>query len=154
MAYKKTRSKSTGKQDPKKPRQRETQKQDNKQPRRKETQNRSRDITSIELVPDPLDNESVSTFSATEQEVSDSEDDLNKNTTANDQGNKEESDLLSTRKRKEHDDAVSEKLATVQKRQRLQRDVLIKVYDSGMGCLLYTSPSPRDGLLSRMPSSA
>ena len=23
-----------------------------------------------------------------------------------------------------------------------------------MGCLLYTSPSPRDGLLSRMPSSA
>ena len=24
----------------------------------------------------------------------------------------------------------------------------------GMGCLLYTSPSPRDGLLSRMPSSA
>ena len=25
---------------------------------------------------------------------------------------------------------------------------------SDMGCLLYTSPSPRDGLLSRMPSSA
>ena len=24
----------------------------------------------------------------------------------------------------------------------------------GMDCLLYTSPSPRDGLLSRMPSSA
>ena len=24
----------------------------------------------------------------------------------------------------------------------------------GMNCLLYTSPSPRDGLLSRMPSSA
>ena len=24
----------------------------------------------------------------------------------------------------------------------------------GKGCLLYTSPSPRDGLLSRMPSSA
>ena len=24
----------------------------------------------------------------------------------------------------------------------------------GLGCLLYTSPSPRDGLLSRMPSSA
>ena len=24
----------------------------------------------------------------------------------------------------------------------------------GMSCLLYTSPSPRDGLLSRMPSSA
>ena len=27
-------------------------------------------------------------------------------------------------------------------------DVIVK------GCLLYTSPSPRDGLLSRMPSSA
>ena len=25
---------------------------------------------------------------------------------------------------------------------------------AGQGCLLYTSPSPRDGLLSRMPSSA
>ena len=25
---------------------------------------------------------------------------------------------------------------------------------AGGGCLLYTSPSPRDGLLSRMPSSA
>ena len=28
------------------------------------------------------------------------------------------------------------------------------VYQSPQGCLLYTSPSPRDGLLSRMPSSA
>ena len=26
--------------------------------------------------------------------------------------------------------------------------------DEGIICLLYTSPSPRDGLLSRMPSSA
>ena len=26
--------------------------------------------------------------------------------------------------------------------------------DTPAGCLLYTSPSPRDGLLSRMPSSA
>ena len=25
---------------------------------------------------------------------------------------------------------------------------------ANVGCLLYTSPSPRDGLLSRMPSSA
>ena len=33
---------------------------------------------------------------------------------------------------------------------------LLKLYDIGdiIGCLLYTSPSPRDGLLSRMPSSA
>ena len=27
-------------------------------------------------------------------------------------------------------------------------------YLTSLGCLLYTSPSPRDGLLSRMPSSA
>ena len=27
-------------------------------------------------------------------------------------------------------------------------------WGSGKSCLLYTSPSPRDGLLSRMPSSA
>ena len=30
-------------------------------------------------------------------------------------------------------------------------DVVVGLYE---GCLLYTSPSPRDGLLSRMPSSA
>src|SRR5665647_259355 len=29
-----------------------------------------------------------------------------------------------------------------------------KLVEGLMGCLLYTSPSPRDGLLSRMPSSA
>ena len=28
------------------------------------------------------------------------------------------------------------------------------VFDNNWDCLLYTSPSPRDGLLSRMPSSA
>ena len=32
--------------------------------------------------------------------------------------------------------------------------VLLFVYMSIGSCLLYTSPSPRDGLLSRMPSSA
>ena len=35
--------------------------------------------------------------------------------------------------------------------------VVLFVADRGtqlLGCLLYTSPSPRDGLLSRMPSSA
>ena len=31
---------------------------------------------------------------------------------------------------------------------------VIELKDLDMGCLLYTSPSPRDGLLSRMPSSA
>ena len=36
-------------------------------------------------------------------------------------------------------------------------DAILEVksnYDHSIGCLLYTSPSPRDGLLSRMPSSA
>ena len=41
-----------------------------------------------------------------------------------------------------------EELAAGQKElQTVEVDVLV-------GCLLYTSPSPRDGLLSRMPSSA
>ena len=31
---------------------------------------------------------------------------------------------------------------------------IAKSLNVSMGCLLYTSPSPRDGLLSRMPSSA
>ena len=30
----------------------------------------------------------------------------------------------------------------------------VNTYGGVSGCLLYTSPSPRDGLLSRMPSSA
>ena len=30
----------------------------------------------------------------------------------------------------------------------------VPVWHTGLTCLLYTSPSPRDGLLSRMPSSA
>ena len=33
-------------------------------------------------------------------------------------------------------------------------DILGNLAASAGGCLLYTSPSPRDGLLSRMPSSA
>ena len=31
---------------------------------------------------------------------------------------------------------------------------LVSLFDECEACLLYTSPSPRDGLLSRMPSSA
>ena len=30
----------------------------------------------------------------------------------------------------------------------------VHIPQENIGCLLYTSPSPRDGLLSRMPSSA
>ena len=36
----------------------------------------------------------------------------------------------------------------------LVRGAISMVESLIMGCLLYTSPSPRDGLLSRMPSSA
>ena len=32
--------------------------------------------------------------------------------------------------------------------------ILDEAEAQGIDCLLYTSPSPRDGLLSRMPSSA
>ena len=35
-----------------------------------------------------------------------------------------------------------------------QQDVALEVDKQFQSCLLYTSPSPRDGLLSRMPSSA
>ena len=36
----------------------------------------------------------------------------------------------------------------------IPRKVGLAAFDFAHGCLLYTSPSPRDGLLSRMPSSA
>ena len=35
-----------------------------------------------------------------------------------------------------------------------EQDIKAIWADSSLACLLYTSPSPRDGLLSRMPSSA
>ena len=35
-----------------------------------------------------------------------------------------------------------------------QSSGILGMFDMFSGCLLYTSPSPRDGLLSRMPSSA
>ena len=43
----------------------------------------------------------------------------------------------------------------VPKNWTVSKDVeLVKLHKNYDGCLLYTSPSPRDGLLSRMPSSA
>ena len=39
-------------------------------------------------------------------------------------------------------------------RAAIQEDAHAIAITSYQGCLLYTSPSPRDGLLSRMPSSA
>ena len=37
---------------------------------------------------------------------------------------------------------------------QLNHDLSDGIGEQIKGCLLYTSPSPRDGLLSRMPSSA
>ena len=37
---------------------------------------------------------------------------------------------------------------------RTKLDAFLNEYGLDNNCLLYTSPSPRDGLLSRMPSSA
>ena len=37
---------------------------------------------------------------------------------------------------------------------KIDRDFLGNIVTENKDCLLYTSPSPRDGLLSRMPSSA
>ena len=42
----------------------------------------------------------------------------------------------------------------LQSRVLLQLHIAQEAQKHGMTCLLYTSPSPRDGLLSRMPSSA
>ena len=59
-------------------------------------------------------------------------------------------------KRKEY----REELMTGKLFQKLIREIMETPSDDGTGfylldsCLLYTSPSPRDGLLSRMPSSA
>ena len=36
----------------------------------------------------------------------------------------------------------------------IAENIPLEQLDALAGCLLYTSPSPRDGLLSRMPSSA
>ena len=38
--------------------------------------------------------------------------------------------------------------------QEMKDTPTVMFYDEIWACLLYTSPSPRDGLLSRMPSSA
>ena len=45
-------------------------------------------------------------------------------------------------------------VAQLRRRHQMAKAALRKGWAAGVGCLLYTSPSPRDGLLSRMPSSA
>ena len=55
-------------------------------------------------------------------------------------------------------DSILLPLMNSEQRQKLLVDVRLRdgasMMKEFMGCLLYTSPSPRDGLLSRMPSSA
>ena len=56
-------------------------------------------------------------------------------------------------------EAMAEAATDCPAEQMAAEDPLFILYTSGStgkpkGCLLYTSPSPRDGLLSRMPSSA
>ena len=49
-----------------------------------------------------------------------------------------------------------ETVCSILQQEELQREVLEEEQsiNEASACLLYTSPSPRDGLLSRMPSSA
>ena len=54
---------------------------------------------------------------------------------------------------KEGDDKTT-LLGIEHKNPNLFRDTILGKFKPVTGCLLYTSPSPRDGLLSRMPSSA
>ena len=48
----------------------------------------------------------------------------------------------------------NQELPSIIRKASLAYDWAIENYSKGDICLLYTSPSPRDGLLSRMPSSA
>ena len=54
-----------------------------------------------------------------------------------------------------HKEVVPKLIETFQYKNRMQVPKFEKiVLNMGMGCLLYTSPSPRDRQRSRMPSSA
>ena len=52
-----------------------------------------------------------------------------------------------------NDNEIRQLQAEVKKRKDNKKILSEKLVEV-MSCLLYTSPSPRDGLLSRMPSSA
>ena len=49
---------------------------------------------------------------------------------------------------------AGEKIKTAFHKRATKEDIANSDWTSCCSCLLYTSPSPRDGLLSRMPSSA
>ena len=51
-------------------------------------------------------------------------------------------------------DGLLARLLGVESELGVQLDSMADMVTSGLACLLYTSPSPRDATLSRMPSSA
>ena len=58
--------------------------------------------------------------------------------------------ILEILKNKKIDDLTLEELENV----LISSDISLEVVNQLIDCLLYTSPSPRDATLSRMPSSA
>ena len=50
--------------------------------------------------------------------------------------------------------SVGDGIARVYGLDNVQAGEMVEFEDGSKGCLLYTSPSPRDGSISRMPSSA
>ena len=57
-------------------------------------------------------------------------------------------------KRQDKKDLVKESKGKITFSDKVTTSLKNKVKEQSQTCLLYTSPSPRDGLLSRMPSSA
>ena len=55
---------------------------------------------------------------------------------------------------RKHSDVQVMQIAASIKEFGFNNPILIDETETIIACLLYTSPSPRDGLLSRMPSSA
>ena len=51
-----------------------------------------------------------------------------------------------------YDNEIYHRVSGIVQAKHFYNPIHLRIYDSI--CLLYTSPSPRDGLLSRMPSSA
>ena len=56
--------------------------------------------------------------------------------------------------RRSHEHAVVGAVCRLELAQGYLQGQFAGIVEDDKGCLLYTSPSPRDGLLSRMPSSA